>query len=247
MEGHAIREANRRFWNENADAWFGATALPDYGVLFETEESLGLFGDVTGARMLEIGCGSGHSLRYHAERGAAELWGIDLSEAQLKNAERYLAQAGHAARLLCAPMEEPCGIPEGHFDVVYSIYAIGWTIDLDRTFALIHSYLRDGGRFLFSWEHPLHRAVGLKGEDLVFQRPYFDEAPHALAVTGGEIILRRRRISTYVNALARAGFIIERMVEQTDSGTLDAQGDLPEKVRKAQMLPLSFVFVARKP
>ncbi len=47
-------------------------------------------------------------------------------------------------------MEEEVDIPKGYFDIVYSIYALGWTSDLRKTLELIHSYVKPGGRFVFS-------------------------------------------------------------------------------------------------
>lgn len=55
-----------------------------------------------------------------------------------------------------------------------------------------------------------------------------------------------RKISTYVNALYDAGFIIEKMVEQTDEQTLsDTENNTP-KAQKARMVPLSMCFKCRK-
>ena len=65
-ENRTILQINKTYWNANADSWFGNTALPEYGVQFVTENDLHLFGDVTGKTMLEIGCGIGHSLKFHA-------------------------------------------------------------------------------------------------------------------------------------------------------------------------------------
>ncbi|MTI65886.1 MAG: class I SAM-dependent methyltransferase [Firmicutes bacterium] len=78
--------------------------LPDYGVQFITENELNLFGNVTEKTMLEIGCGSGHSLKYHADRNAGELWGLDISQKQLENASRYLAKNNYFLKLICAAM-----------------------------------------------------------------------------------------------------------------------------------------------
>jgi cyclopropane fatty-acyl-phospholipid synthase-like methyltransferase len=47
---------------------------------FVSEEKCQLFGDVSGKKMLEIGCGNGQSLQYQGERKASELWGMDISE-----------------------------------------------------------------------------------------------------------------------------------------------------------------------
>ena len=137
MRAEKIHEVNRDYRNANADSWFGATALPVYGVKFVTEDDLHLFGEVAGKKMLEICCGSGHSLKHHADRNAAELWGVDISKRQLENAQAYLAEHGYSAKLICSPMESELDIPIDYFDFVYSIYGIGWTTDLQGTFKKI--------------------------------------------------------------------------------------------------------------
>ena len=63
--------------------------------------------------MLEICCGSGHSLKYNAEKGAGELWGVDLSQKQLDNAAKLLSDSGYSAKLLCAKMEDELDVPKG--------------------------------------------------------------------------------------------------------------------------------------
>lgn len=255
MEQDRILKTNKAYWNANADAWFGTTALPTYGVKFVTEEDLHLFGDVSGKKMLEICCGSGHSLKYHADRGAGELWGVDISHRQLENASAYLTEHGYTATLICAPMEAELAVPTGYFDFVYSIYGIGWTTDLEGTFRKIASCLKKDGVFIFSWHHPLYYCVAwscdqrkdvIENDTLVFSKSYFDEAYFRMPVDGSEIILCNRKISTYINALAQAGFAVEQMIEQTDAETLASVGDDSDKTKKAKMLPISVCFKARK-
>lgn len=253
MEAGKIIKTNQKYWDGNAEAWFGATALPVYGVNCVTEDDLHLFGDVAGKKLLEICCGSGHSLLYQAKHGAGELWGVDLSGKQLENARGLLAENHVQARLVHGAMEEDLGLPLGYFDTVYSIYGIGWTTDLEGTFRRVASYLKPGGTFIFSWHHTLAYCVGWapeaghqwEGDEMPFTRSYFDEEPFTMPVDGSQIILRNRKLSTYVNALAGAGFIIEQMVEQSDRATLESK---PEGyiLRKAQMLPISVIFKARR-
>ena len=169
-------------------------------------------------------------LRRQAQHGAGELWGLDISEGQLKNAARHLAENGVEARLVCSPMEEPCGIPEGYFDCVYSIYAIGWSTDLACTFRRLAAYLKPGGTLIFSWNHPLFGRAGcvhMQDGKLVFDKSYFDRGDTQFTMDDGVLYLRNYGISDYVNALADAGFRIERLVEQTDAETLAASGALP--------------------
>ena len=255
MEKERIYTTNKNYWNSNADAWFGTTALPQYGVNFVTEDDLHLFGDVSGKKMLEICCGSGHSLKYHADRSAAELWGVDISEKQIENAKAYLKENGYSAKFICSPMEEELEMPVDYFNFVYSIYGVGWTTDLQGTFNKIASYLKKDGVFIFSWHHPLNYCVARSGDlshhviendKLIFNKSYFDESYFTMPVDGSEIILCNRKISTYINALAQAGFCVEQMIEQTDNETMESGGDESERTKKAKMLPISVCFKARK-
>ena len=152
-------------------------------------------------------------------------------------------------------MEEDCGIPEDYFDYVYSIYGIGWTTDLEGTFKKVASYLKKDGIFIFSWGHPLHYCVAKSyetGEDtlddgrLVFSRSYFDESYFKMPVHDTTVTFANRMISTYVNALYNAGFIIEKMIEQTDGKSLTDTEDKSPKAQKAKMVPLSVCYKCRK-
>lgn len=249
MSNETIMDNNRNYWNENADLWFGTTALPEYGVKFVTEDDLHLFGNVSGKKLLEICCGSGHSLKYHAERNAGELWGLDISQKQLDHAKALLSENGYAAKLICSPMEADVDIPKDYFDFVYSIYGIGWTTDLQGTFKKLASYLKKDGIFIFSWHHTLNYCVAwsceerreiVENDKLVFHKSYFDESYFKMPVHNSEVILCNRKISTYVNALAGAGFVIEEMIEQNDMQNIDSD-DI-----KAKMVPISVCFKARK-
>ncbi|GIO35517.1 hypothetical protein J41TS12_03780 [Paenibacillus antibioticophila] len=53
------------------------------------------------------------------------------------------------------------------------------------------------------------------------------------------------KLSTYVNALAKAGFAIEEMIEESDEEIIQAQGE-NEFSKKAKMLPVTFVIKARR-
>ena len=255
MQQNEIINKNKTYWNEYADFWFGTTALPEYGVKFVTEDELQLFKDVSGKKVLEICCGSGHSLKYLADRNAAELWGVDFSQKQLDNAEELLRSHGYSAKLICGPMEAELDIPKDYFDYVYSIYGIGWTTDLQGTFNRIASYLKKDGIFIFSWHHTLNYCVAwscserkdvIEDDKLIFSRSYFDESYFTMPVHGSEIILCNRKISTYINALAKAGFAVEQMIEQNDRQTMESADDDSDKTRKAKMIPISVCFKARK-
>jgi SAM-dependent methyltransferase len=141
---------------------------------------------------------------------------VDISEKQIEKATQHLKACGLSAKLICSPMEEECGIPVDYFDFVYSIYAIGWTTDLEGTFCRIASYLKKDGVFIFSWSHPIHKCVVAVNNMLAFKKCYFDESWYSVSLDEGALTLSDRKLSTYVNALAKAGFVIEQMIEQSD-------------------------------
>lgn len=243
MDTKVVHQTNSLFWDTKGNDVLGTTALPFYGA-FVSEEKCQLFGDVTGKKVLEIGCGSGQSLQYLGGRQASELWGMDLSENQIEKTRAHLTGCGLSAQLICSPMEAECGIPEDYFDFVYSIYAIGWTTDLEGTLCRIASYLKKDGILIFSWSHPIHKCVVAENNMLAFKKCYFDESWYSVSLDEGELTLSDRKLSTYVNALAKAGFVIEQMMEESDDDIIQSRDS--DFANKAKMLPVTFVMKARK-
>lgn len=243
----SVYKANSFYWDTKGNEFLEAIALPFYGA-FISEEKHQLFGDVTGKNILEIGCGNGQSLKYHGDRKASELWGVDISEQQIQKAKQHLTEWGLSAKLICSPMEEECSIPVDYFNFVYSIYAIGWTTDLNGTFSRIASYLKKDGVFIFSWSHPIHKCVVEENDMLTFNKCYFDESwyPVTPDLCKGELTLSNRKLSTYVNALAKAGFVIEKMIEETDNEIIKLRDENSDLVKRAKMFPVTFVIKARK-
>ena len=111
LDQAAMWNINRDGWDVVAPRFYGAAALPKYGPFAQTEDVLGLLGDIRDQAVLEIGCGSGHSLLYLAQHGARDLWGIDLSAKQIGFAQTLLQEHGASAQLFNAPMETNPGLP----------------------------------------------------------------------------------------------------------------------------------------
>lgn len=183
-------------------------------------------------------------MEYAANRGATELWGLDISSNQIAKTREYLESKNIIANIICSPMENECSLPTDYFDVVYSVYGIGWTTDLDTTFKLINSYLKENGLFVFGWSHPIHKCVSIDNGKLIFSNSYFNEEWYRADMGNMEIILSNRMLSTYINTLANNGFAIEQLVEETDRDeAIAADSDFG---RKALMLPTAFVIKAKK-
>jgi len=63
-------------------------------------------------------------------------------------------------------------------------------------------------------------------------------------------LLADRKLSTYVNALAKAGFVIEQMIEQmieqTNDEIMQSRDNNTEMAKRAKVLPVTFVIKSRK-
>lgn len=81
---------------------------------------------------------------------------------------------------------------------------------------------------------------------LSFKKSYFDESWYSVSLEEGELTLSDRKLSTYVNALSKAGFIIEEMIEESDEDIMQSRNDNSDFANKAKMLPVTFVIKARK-
>ncbi len=93
-----------------------------------------------------------------------------------------------------------------------------------KTLELIYSYLKPGGSFIFSWEHPVYSNLQYGTEGIALQSSYHEETPITFEIFKGEDVqatLYKRKMSTYINALNRVGFTIERIEEPEPSRVFD--------------------------
>ena len=158
---------------------------------------------------------------YLAERGAAEVVGVDLSERMLELARTQWAHP--RVRYQQAALEE-VEFPAGRFELVVSSLAFHYVADYRGLVQRIARWLAPGGVLVFSTEHPIYAArkamddegwiVDAEGERVgwVIDR-YAEEGPreHRWFVEG----VRRyhRTIATLLNGLTEAGLAVERVVE----------------------------------
>ncbi len=239
---------NKESWEKSAERFFGRTALPEYGPHTLNEDQLKLFGPIAGHKVLDIGCGSGHSLQYMGNQGAKELWGLDLSTKQIETADHLLRNQPVKVSLFESPMEENPGIPSEYFDIAYSIYALGWTVDLQRTLSNIHSYLKPGGMFIFSWEHPIHDRLSYKESSFTFEKSYNIEGPEYNEAWPDDVVIYHRKLSTYINTLIETGFTIEKVIDEVVLPE-DMDSESPSKwysSQKAKLVPATFIIKASK-
>ncbi len=202
-------------WDQVAKTAWKGTYLPEYGPFTPSEEALCLLGDVRGKKVLELACGGGESLLWMESRGAGELWGLDISQVRIEQARKLLKAHNVKARLFCDSMERNPGLPQGYFDIVYSVYGLGWSLDLDAAFDRAAEYLKPGGILVFSWDNPWMWCVEARQGEYLVKRSYVQEENIQMNKVGADLHIRNWKLSSYLNKLAERGFMLQRLVEES--------------------------------
>jgi SAM-dependent methyltransferase len=99
-------------------------------------------------RVLEIGMGSGHNLRFYDPAKVEMLWGLEPDATMRRLAAPRIAAAPVAVRLLDLPGEE-IPLEDDAVDTVLSTLTMCTIPDLARALAQVRRVLKPGGALLF--------------------------------------------------------------------------------------------------
>jgi SAM-dependent methyltransferase len=157
--------------------------------------------DVTGKRVVDLGCGFGWFCRWARETGAASVLGLDVSANMLARARETTSDTAIAYRQADLETVE---LPASSFDLAYSSLTLHYLVNLEALFATIHRALVPGGRFVFSAEHPLYTEPG---------PDYLDEGPRTTDWLAKGVVKQHRTLARYLNLLVDAGFTVRHVEE----------------------------------
>lgn len=200
---------------------------------------------VENKRVLDLGCGYGWHCAYAAEHGARSVLGLDLSEKMLAVARR-----DHAAPVIeyrQGAMED-ADFADGSFDVVLSSLAFHYVADFGALVRNIARWLRPGGDFVFSCEHPVFTAEGSQdwyrdenGNILHFPVDnYYIEGERQAVFLGERVTKYHRTLTGYVGALLSNGFMLTGLAEpQPPQEMVDAIPGMADELRRPMMLILA--------
>ncbi|THV40154.1 class I SAM-dependent methyltransferase [Glycomyces buryatensis] len=173
---------------------------------------LELAGDVTGQRVLDIGCGPGHYAAALIERGA-EVVGVDGSEVLLAHARKRL---GEGVELLRHDLEAPLHFAsDASFDAIVCALVYHHIHDRKQLLAEFLRVLRPGGRLLLSTTHPSADWRWAGGS-------YFSQDWIDLPSASGKLSIHYQRmtVESLLGEFLGAGFVLERLVEPQPSKAL---------------------------
>lgn len=175
-------------------------------------------GSLAGMTVLDLGCGFGGFARNARALGADRVLGVDLSENMLAEARKRTQDARIEYRR--SSMEE-LALQQQTFDLVVSSLMLHYVKDYDAAIRKIAGYLRPGGRFVFSVEHPIFTARAeqdwIRAEDgTPLYWPvdnYRDEGDRRIRWFVDGVVKYHRTIETYVNGLIASGLSLQRLLE----------------------------------
>ncbi|MDR3202935.1 MAG: class I SAM-dependent methyltransferase [Bifidobacteriaceae bacterium] len=209
------------------------------------ESDAGLLGDIAGARVLEVGCGAAQGSRWVAARGGNVI-GLDISSGMLREGRRLNAASGIGAPLAQGDARA-LPFPDAVFDVAFSAFgALPFLPELAPAHAEVARVLRPGGRWVFSVVHPMRWCFTDEPADVTVSRSYFDPTPYAEREAGRLVYAEfPHTLAEHVNALAGAGFRIERAIEPAWPADLAATWGAwgPERGR---LFPGTLILASRK-
>lgn len=180
------------------------------------EADAGLLGDVSGRRVLEVGCGQAACARWLARAGAHPV-GLDLSGGMLDHARKGNARTGIDIPLIRATADRlPLGTAT--VDIACSAFgALPFVASIETVFAEVHRVLRPGGRWVFAVTHPMRWIFpDDPGPDgLAVIQSYFDRTPYVEVDAAGHAtyVEYHRTLGDYVRALALTGFGLDDLIE----------------------------------
>ena len=210
----------------------------------EWRELKKLLPDFTGKTVLDLGCGYGWHCRYAAAHGAVHVLGTDISQRMLETAQER--NSGPYIEYRRAAMED-LDFPAGSFDVVLSSLAFHYVRDFEPLVQNISCWLKPGGAFVFSVEHPVFTAYGSQdwyydGNGTILHFPvdnYYLEGRRDAFFLGEQVTKYHRTLTTYLDTLVQNGFRLLRVVEPQPPEDMMELPGMKDELRRPMMLLVS--------
>jgi SAM-dependent methyltransferase len=177
--------------------------------------------DLRGQRVLDLACGYGTASRYLAARGA-RVDGVDLSAAMLSQARQQRDGQPPDIRYLHGSASDTTWWDGERYDGVLCHMALMDIDDLDGALATVATVLAPGGWFTFSVLHPCYPGGPETLSSLPSWPPDGGYAREGWWTTRGDGVRGRagayhRTLSTYLNAVLRAGLSFDEFAERGSS------------------------------
>lgn len=209
--------------------------------VIEQPALLSLMPPLQGKDVVDLGCGTGGLARLALGQDVRSVKAFDASEQMIQEAIKL---GGDARAHYVISRIEDVELPDRSADVVVSGLALHYIHDFVTLSIRVRGWLREGGSFIFSVEHPIMTCASrqwAEAADGTRQHwpvdRYLDEGPRLVRWLGADTPREHRTVASYVNALIDAGLIIHRLLEPgPDPASLQQWPKLADHVRRPTFL-----------
>lgn len=214
-----------------------------------------LLPDLSGKKVLDLGCGTGAHLVHYLKCGVAKATGLDLSELMLRQAETELSRNWRKREdfsLYHLPMERLDEIPENGFDLVTSSFAFHYVEDFSALLAKISAKMTACGTLIFSQEHPIVTCYrdgyrwekNAQKQQVAYRLNYYrEEGERDRSWFQQSFKTYHRTMATILNRLIQADFEIVRLEEPMLAEQSEWQDEFKDLRHRP---PLLFVKAVKK-
>ena len=233
-----------------------STEAVHYGPLCPGDDKLRLLGDITGKKVIDLGCGCGQNAITLAKMGA-HVTAVDFSRRQIDEAIDLALKHGQTINFINADITDLTVLPDSHFDLAISACAISFVENIDSAFRGAFRIIKPGGRFILSDMNPLQYILDEIEGGVEFNHPYpyepillkwiweFEELDHSPRFQHYV-----RSIPAYVNALVDAGFRVSKIIEPgstSDTPHVRFSNEIiSEYPYIAKNIPITFIIVCSR-
>lgn len=217
-----------------------------YGPDIPNEGELRLLGDLSGKRILQLGCGDGHNTVALHRKGARVIV-VEPDPIRVKNARDLFEREGTRVEILQGDVADLASVRAESIDIALSVYTLAGVSDLARVFRQVHRVLRPDLPFVFSLPHPAFAMVDVTTKRPVkLTRSYWEETPRPWALgddDDSEGIDYGHTFSRLFTWLTRSNFRVDILMEPEPK---DSKERSPLWVDAMATVPSTLVLRARK-
>ena len=225
-----MHEANRRFWDAQADVWRQLRdqdelwrRCPEQPELAFEGAALDMIrdflGELHGMNVCVIGSGDNYAAFALAGLGA-NVTSTDISERQLRVAATRAERLSLEIDFVRADAAGLQTIGANNFDLVCSTNGFFvWIAEPLRVLSEVYRVLKVGGYYVFYDIHPFLRPWNDQIQPIQMEKPYFATGPFKSEQSGQTVYEFHWTLQDILNALVEAGLTLRRVVESPAAGS----------------------------
>ena len=171
----------RSFWDKGGNCHWGYFPTDDISfgraMVELNNKMLALSGINEKSTVLDLGCGNGNNSFFIHHKTGAKVFGIDLSDARIQNAQAELVQFDSATKKKISFTQSSAtklSFGKESFSHVWSQATLYHVHDKKKALGEVSRVLKKGGIFVFDDLIKPNKKVGKDAEKLVYERLLFD-------------------------------------------------------------------------